>query len=87
VTFPQFSNFDNHSSNRTPDYDANYQPLPTDTVLVGKGTNLTAFYSTDFNDNPRLATGHWTIGAYETTGTALQLQPPKTLHPPTPVTP
>jgi hypothetical protein len=87
LTFPQFSNFDNHSSNRTPACDANYQPLPTDTVLVGKGTNLSSFFTTDFNGNTRPATGRWTIGAYETTGTALPLQPPKTLHPPTPVTP
>lgn len=85
VTFPQFLNFDNHSSNLTPQFNAGYQPLSTDTVLVGKGTNLSAYFITDFNGNPRPATGPWTIGAFEIPGTSTSMSPP-TVHAPVRVT-
>lgn len=43
-----------------------YQPLTNDTVLIGRGTNLTAFGITnDFYGNPRPAGGAWTIGAFQ----------------------
>ena len=36
-----------------------------DTAAIGMGTNLTAFFTTDFNGAARPASGAWTIGAYE----------------------
>jgi hypothetical protein len=36
-----------------------------DTVARGNGTNLSAFFSTDYSGNARPSTGPWTIGAYE----------------------
>jgi hypothetical protein len=48
--------------------DSNFIPLSTDTVAVGKGTNLTAWGITDdYAGNPRPPTGNWTIGAYQIT--------------------
>jgi Bacterial Ig domain len=48
-----------------------YLPAANDTQARGKGTNLTNVFNTlgipatDFNGNPRPATGPWTIGAFE----------------------
>jgi len=62
-------------------------PYSSDTVLVGKGTNLTVFASqlgtpqltNDFYGNPRPAVGAWTIGAFEVASTntapSIQTQP------------
>ncbi len=53
-----------------------YAPLITDTVAVGKGTNLSAYFTTDFTGKPRPATGPWTIGAYEVARSTNSLVPP-----------
>jgi len=79
VTYPQFANFDNHSSINQPLLNANYQPLTNDTVVINAGINLSSFFAVDFNGNPRPATGPWTIGAFQTTGAASTLQ---TVSPP-----
>jgi len=59
--------------------------LKTNSVLIGKGTNLTALANSrgfniniDFNGNPRPATGNWDIGAYEYSGSvsSTNLAPP-----------
>ena len=54
-----------HSTKVMASLDANYVPLSSDTVARGQGTNLSAFFTTDYAGNPRPATGPWTIGAYE----------------------
>jgi hypothetical protein len=86
ATYPQFSTFDNHSSNLTPRLNASYQPFSTDTVLPGRGTNLSADCTTDFSGNLRPATARWTIGAFEVSSTLSSMQPP-TVNPPVRVTP
>jgi hypothetical protein len=42
-------------------------PPATNNVLVGAGTNLSSYFTTDYAGNTRPATGAWTIGAYEST--------------------
>ena len=67
---------DAHSLTNTVQLAANFAPLTNDVVAIGNGTNLTAFaiadnlpgLTKDFSGNPRPATGNWTIGAYEVTG-------------------
>jgi hypothetical protein len=64
-----------------------FAPLTNDTMVVGHGTNLTALADAlevpelklDINGNPRPPTGPWTIGAFQTAGTASILQ---TVSPP-----
>jgi hypothetical protein len=69
ATFPGFR-FDMYSTTNTPSINADFTPATGDTVLIGKGTNLTSWGITDdFNGNPRPATGPWTIGAFETAST------------------
>jgi hypothetical protein len=58
-----------HSTTVMASLDANYVPLSSDTVARGQGTNLSAFFTTDYTGNPRPATGPWTIGAFEVPGT------------------
>jgi hypothetical protein len=53
-----------HSTRSQPTLDANYVPTSADTVAKGKGTNLSAYFTTDKNGNPRPATGAWDIGAF-----------------------
>lgn len=64
---------DPHSTTNTPTWSATpWIPASTDTVLVGQGTNLTAFatlynipeLTKDFNGNQRPSSGNWTIGAF-----------------------
>jgi hypothetical protein len=86
VSYPQFLNFDNHSSNRTPQLNAGYQPLSSDTLLIGKGTNLSAYFTTDFNGNPRPSVDPWTIGAFEVSSSLTSISPP-TVHSPVKFTP
>jgi len=58
--------FDPHSLTNAVQLNSSFQPLSTDTVAIGNGTNLTAWGITDdYAGNPRPATGNWTIGAYE----------------------
>jgi len=70
-TYPQWTNyfsghFDMHSKTALVQMNAAFQPLSTDTVAVGNGTNLTAWGITnDFAGNARPAAGPWTIGAYQ----------------------
>lgn len=69
---------DLHGTINRPSFDVNFKPRTTDTVLVSKGTNLTAQGITfDFAGNPRPATGQWTIGAFEVpnNGTTLIIPP------------
>lgn len=62
-----------HSSSAKAQLAANYAPLSTDTVALGRGTNLTAFAIADnlpgllydYAGAPRPASGNWTIGAYQ----------------------
>jgi hypothetical protein len=71
-------NFDAHSTTASVQLNSNFQPLSTDTVAIGHGTNLTAFaiadnlpgLTNDFAGNPRPATGNWTIGAYNASGSS-----------------
>jgi hypothetical protein len=49
----------------TPDSIANdYHPLSTASVLLGAGTNLYSYFTTDKDGAPRPAVGKWDIGAY-----------------------
>jgi hypothetical protein len=79
---------DPHSSNQMPAFNSGtYIPATYDTVAVGKGTNLTAVavaynlpqLTSDINGAPRPATGNWTIGAYQVTGSGV---PPPVVLPP-----
>jgi hypothetical protein len=44
-----------------------YHPK-SDSPLLGKGTNLSEYYSVDFEGNPLPDTGEWTIGAFQSQG-------------------
>jgi hypothetical protein len=66
---------DPHSVTNAPLFNAGtYAPSLSDTVLKGKGTNLTSVLKSigesaiDLNSNPRPSTGSWTIGAFEANG-------------------
>jgi len=48
----------------------NLRPKLTATDVVGQGTNLSAFFTTDIEGNARPATGAWDIGAYQSDGVA-----------------
>ena len=48
--------------------EANHYTPTNGTEIIGQGTNLTAFFTTDFTGATRPATGAWTIGAYEGAG-------------------
>lgn len=79
---------DAHGSKNRPSLSSNFSPLATDTAVTGKGTNLTSYGVTDdFFGNPRPATGPWTVGAIENTGSTNRAVQPPFLYPPTPVTP
>ncbi len=39
--------------------------LATNSPAIGFGTNLSAYFATDYAGNPRPTTGPWTIGAFE----------------------
>jgi hypothetical protein len=58
-------NFDPHSTTSVPFLDTNtWVPLISDTVAKGKGTNLSAYFTTDYYGNPRApGTNAWDIGA------------------------
>jgi hypothetical protein len=43
--------------------------IATNSPVIGTGTNLSAYFTTDYAGNPRPTTGNWTIGAYEVPGT------------------
>jgi hypothetical protein len=71
-TFAQWQTvygYDLHGSTNAPSLDANSVPTLSDSVARGQGTNLSAFFTTDFYGNTRPATGPWTIGAFEVPGT------------------
>lgn len=74
VTYPQFTGFDDHSTTNQPLLNVSYQPLTNDVVAVGKGTDLSAYFTTDFTGATRF--GAWTIGAFQTTSTRKQILPP-----------
>ena len=76
------SGYDNHSATNRPQINLRtYAPLSTDTVLVGKGMNLTSLGITnDFYGNPRPATGPWTIGAIEVPFSGTSLIAPSSLR-------
>lgn len=61
--------YDMHSKTNQPSLDANYVPTSGDTVARGAGTNLSAYFTTDFYGNARPAVGNWTIGAFESATT------------------
>jgi hypothetical protein len=42
----------------------NFHLAATATSLIGKGTNLSAYFNADFDGNPRPAAGPWDIGPY-----------------------
>lgn len=56
--------YDAHSVTNNPNLSGSYQPQ-AGSALIGAGTNLSSFFTTDFAGNPRPATGNWTIGAFE----------------------
>lgn len=77
---------DPHSKQAFPNFTSGtYTPSASDNIARAQGTNLTAFASafnvpellTDFNGNPRPASGNWTIGAFEvnTNSTAMLFLP------------
>jgi hypothetical protein len=39
--------------------------LASDSLLLGKGTNLSGFYTVDFEGNPTSESGAWDVGAYQ----------------------
>jgi hypothetical protein len=57
--------YDANSQVAQPLLDSSYAPMPEDTVTREKGTNLSPYFSTDFNGNARPSSGTWDIGAYE----------------------
>ena len=63
--------FDLNSTTVRPTLDSSHSPTAADTVLRGAGVNLSSFFTTDKNGNPRPSTGSWTIGAFEFGGTNL----------------
>jgi hypothetical protein len=75
-----------HSTTAAASLDANYVPLFTDTVARGQGTNLSAFFSTDYYGNPRPTTGPWTVGAFEAPGTNQPTSAPKVQFKASPLT-
>jgi hypothetical protein len=72
--------FDQHSSTNVPLLDpVTYAPLSSDTVAHGQGTNLSAYFTTDFYGNPRPGgTNSWDIGAL--TAKAPYVAAPTGLH-------
>lgn len=59
-----------------------FVPVSDDTAARGKGENLRALFAelglpaTDYNGNPRPATGPWTIGAFESAATGADMVNP-----------
>ncbi len=75
---------DRHGTTALPRLGPNFIPFPSDTILIGKGTNLIAGgISDDYYGNPRPTTGPWTIGAYEVARSTNSIVPP-VLKPVTP---
>jgi hypothetical protein len=58
----------------------NFHLTSTATNLIGKGVNLSADFTTDFEGNTRSATGGWDIGpyAYTNSGVIVSTNPPPT---------
>ena len=64
--------------------DANYVPTSGDTVARGKGINLSKYFKTDMNGNPRPSALPWTIGAFEGPGTGTPSSAPTSTSSPAP---
>lgn len=75
----QLNGYDPHGTIAPPNWDSNFAPLVGDTVLIGKGTNLSAYFTTDYYGNTRPAVTAWTIGAIE--GPATPQAPTITVQP------
>ena len=70
---------DTNSVNATPTFMGSGQTLhlaSSDTVATGQGENLSSFFSTDRDGNPRPSSGPWSIGAYVNVLAAKLAAPP-----------
>ena len=56
--------YDQHSITVAPGFSTGFIPS-SGSLLVGAGTNLSGYFTTDYAGNPRPSTGKWTIGAFE----------------------
>lgn len=65
----QANGYDPHGTILPPNWDSNFAPLANDTVLIGKGTNLSAYFTTDYYGRSRPTVGAWTVGAIEGSST------------------
>lgn len=55
-----------HSTTNLFVYNTNsFAPLTNDTSAIGKGTNLSQYFTDDYAGNPRPPAGPWTIGAFQ----------------------
>ena len=72
--------FEAHSTIGKPVMSPGFIPLSSDTVARGMGKNLSTYFTTDFNGNPRPATGPWTIGAYEVPFSGTSIIAPSNLN-------
>lgn len=54
--------FNNYTANSLVN---NYHLTSAATSLIGQGTNLSSIFTTDFDGNPRPASGPWDIGAFQ----------------------
>lgn len=78
TTFTQWTNYwaggnvllDQHSSTNLWIFDpSTFAPLSNDTASIGKGTNLSQYFTDDYYGNPRPSVGAWSVGAVQIAST------------------